>query len=104
MRQAIIVFVAAATLIVSCDAAMLGSPDSKQSIDAASAKTTRFLRGVDTEDDSDGLGFIKEERAGTQLQFVDDLLAKLAINEAVALKNLNRFDDDLMEKLRKNPS
>ncbi|ETO68114.1 hypothetical protein F444_15031 [Phytophthora nicotianae P1976] len=60
--------------------------------------------GVDTEDDSDDLGFPKEERAGTQLQFVDDLLAKLAINEAVALKNLNRFDDDLMKKLRKNPS
>ncbi|KAG6955596.1 hypothetical protein JG688_00011808 [Phytophthora aleatoria] len=33
--------------------------------------------------------------------FIDAPLAKLAINEAVALKNLNRFDNDLM---RENPS
>ncbi|ETO58619.1 hypothetical protein F444_23003 [Phytophthora nicotianae P1976] len=84
----------------------MGSPDSMQSIVAAPSKTVaRLLRNVDTgKGDSNDLVSAKEERAGAQLQFIDDLLAKLAINEAVALQNLNRFDDELMQKLRENPT
>ncbi|KAG6941750.1 hypothetical protein JG688_00018508, partial [Phytophthora aleatoria] len=68
-----------------------------QPVDAAPAKSVRFLRSVKTEDDG-------EERVSNQLVSLDDLLAKLKINEAVTLNNLNRFDDYLMQKLRENPS
>ncbi|KAG6944894.1 hypothetical protein JG688_00016855, partial [Phytophthora aleatoria] len=95
-----IFFAAAAALIISCDAASTAtvtSSDAVQPVDATPAKSVRLLRSVKTEDDS-------EERAGTHLTLIDDLLAKLKINEAVALNNLNNIDDELMQKLRENPN
>ncbi|POM57593.1 Hypothetical protein PHPALM_37873 [Phytophthora palmivora] len=44
------------------------------------------------------------ERRGGLLCNTYDLVTKLKINEDVALKNLNKWDDDLMQKLRENPS
>ncbi|KAF1787124.1 hypothetical protein GQ600_22100 [Phytophthora cactorum] len=100
----------AATLLVSCDAgptvadntlSAMTSPVAVEPVDAPQMKKGRFLRSVKTEvDESDDL----DEGGGAPMQFIDDLLAKLAINEAVALNNLNKWDDDLMQKLRENPS
>ncbi|KAG2769245.1 hypothetical protein JG687_00019174 [Phytophthora cactorum] len=100
MRLGYVFFVAAAALTVSCDAsstATMTFSEAVQPVDAAPAKSVRFLRSVKTEDDG-------EERVSNQLVSLDDLLAKLKINEAVTLNNPNRFDDYLMQKLRENPS
>ncbi|KAG2769283.1 hypothetical protein Pcac1_g19607 [Phytophthora cactorum] len=113
MRLSYIFVAAAATLLVSCDAgptvadntlSAMTSPVAVEPVDAPQMKKVRFLRSVKTEvEESDDLKEFKEER-GDPMQFIDDLLAKLAINEAVALKNLNKWDDDLMQKLRANTS
>ncbi|KAG2773557.1 hypothetical protein JG687_00017445 [Phytophthora cactorum] len=97
MRLGSIFFAAAAALIISCDAASTATVTSSDAVQPTPAKSVRLLRSVKTGDDS-------EERTGIQLTSIDDLLAKLKINEAVALKNLDKVDDELMQKLRENPS
>lgn len=71
-------------------------------------KSARFLRSTKIEqDDNDGSlqDSEEEERIFNPniLTPIDDLLGKLAINDAVALRNLSKYDKDLL-KLAKSDS
>ncbi|KAG2773400.1 hypothetical protein Pcac1_g15790 [Phytophthora cactorum] len=114
MSLRFIFFAAVVTLLARCDAASTAteakvstvtSSDTVLSIDAPPVKSARFLLSVKTDQDSDVLDSEEEVRGGIQLTPIDDdLLNMLKIDKAVALKTLSKHDDNLMQKLRENPS
>ncbi|KAF4041695.1 RXLR domain-containing protein [Phytophthora infestans] len=114
MRRSSILYVAAVALCISfCDAASAATNSefspimpfgTLQSAYSTALTSTRSLRGSKRDDDNKDMDFVQENRAGIQLTHIDDLLKQLALNEKMVLQNLNKFDDDLMRKLRQNPS
>lgn len=109
MRLSIILVVAAATFLVSCDA-VAGATQSEQmtiaSIDAAPVKSSRSLRIAKPEEEDESEDDLEEEERMVKLPSfkmltpIDELLAKLSMVEVVKLANLNKFDDDILAKIK----
>lgn len=116
MRFGSFFVVAVAALLVGCDdASPVGDseqtamvfPSTVKAIDGAPMTSARLLRSVkrDEGDDNDDLALEDEERVTSlkMLTPIDELLAMLQKTEAQMLASLNKYDKDILAKVKESP-